>query len=122
MSARTKESILEQLVAAIDDAVEYLNVAKDDFLADKMRLDAVVRKLEVIGEAAKGLRDLSAQDAELAADLAPVDTAWKAAAGMRDRLIHKYWAVDVEIVWSTVKNDLPTLRAAALAVRFVHRP
>lgn len=117
MSQHSEEVILEQIVAAIDAAVAYADVTKADFLAAAMRQDAILRKLEVIGEAAKGLRDLSANDRALDAAMAPDAADWKAAAGMRDRLIHKYWAVDLEIVWSTVKVDLPRLRGVALNLR-----
>lgn len=117
MSLRTEDVILEQIIAAIDAAAAYASVSKDEFLAEPMRQDAIVRKVEIIGEAAKGLRDLAEKDPELAAAMEPNASEWKAAAGMRDRLIHKYWAIDLEIVWSTVKNDLPRLKVAAVKLR-----
>lgn len=112
MSLRTEAVILEQIVAAIDGAMKYASVSKAEFLTDQMRQDAMVRKLEIIGEAAKGLRDLAAIDAALDVAMAEDADAWKGAAGMRDRLIHKYWAIDLEIVWSTVTSDLPGLKQA----------
>lgn len=117
MSVRTEEVILEQILAAIAGAIGYAKVSKAEFLADSMRQDAVVRKLEIIGEAAKGLRDLAAADPGLDAAMGADAEDWRAAAGMRDRLIHKYWAIDIEIVWSTVTGDLPRLQAAAATLR-----
>ena len=62
---------------------------------------AVIRLLEVVGEAAKGV------SGELRGNHANVD--WKLIAGMRDRLIHGYFEVDLDIVWAVVKSDLPNL-------------
>jgi len=77
---------------------------KKGFLADEMLKDAVVRKLEVIGEASKKLsKEFKARTAS-----AP----WPAIAGMRDRLIHGYAGVDYEIVWKAVDGDLPALESA----------
>jgi uncharacterized protein with HEPN domain len=72
------------------------------FLADPMIQDAVIRNLEVIGEAAKGLsEDLR---------IANPDIPWKQIAGMRDVLIHHYFGVKLETVWQVVEEHLPPLR------------
>lgn len=75
----------------------------DDFVGDKKTTYAVVRGIEIIGEAVKKLpKDLK--------DLYP-DIPWKRIAGMRDKLIHEYFGVDAEIVWKTVKEDIPYLKS-----------
>ncbi len=69
------------------------------FRADPKTQDAVVRNLEIIGEAAKRIPDYVRE--------AHPDIAWRPAAAMRDFLIHEYPEVDVEAVWDTIQSDLP---------------
>ncbi len=73
----------------------------NDFQSDPKTLYAVIRCIEVIGEAVKRLPDNLR-------DKYP-DIPWKAMAGMRDRLIHGYDVVDNEIVWNTITLTIPTL-------------
>jgi uncharacterized protein with HEPN domain len=73
----------------------------DDFLDDYRTQDAIVRNIEVIGEATKNLSDaLRRQYPHIP---------WKVMAGARDRLIHHYFGVNNEIVWHIVQEDLPAL-------------
>ena len=73
----------------------------EEFLRDEKTKDAVLRNLEVIGEAAKNLpEDFKTAWAEVE---------WKKAAGMRNKLIHEYFGVSPQIVWETLKNDIPKL-------------
>ncbi len=81
---------------------------KDDFLADETLKRAVIRSLEIIGEATKKI---------------PVDykvkwssIKWKDMAGMRDRLIHDYLGVNYSIVWDVVKNKIPELHAQIIEI------
>ena len=73
----------------------------DEFMRDEVLLRAVIRSLEIIGEASKKI-SLDFKD-----DHPEVE--WKSMAGMRDRLIHHYFGVDYEMVFNTIKNDLPKL-------------
>ena len=73
----------------------------ETFQNDEVLSRAIVRSLEIIGEATKKLPP------EFIAHFPFVD--WKDMAGMRDRLIHQYFGVDMEIVWNTIKQDLPNL-------------
>jgi uncharacterized protein with HEPN domain len=71
-------------------------------MQDPIRMRAVVRSLEIIGEATKKIPpDFTC--------LFPL-VSWKEMAGMRDRLIHNYFGVDYEIVWNTVHEDLEVLQ------------
>lgn len=89
---------------AIGRILSYTTEGKQAFLADGKTQDAVVRNLEVIGEAAKRISgDLKSRHA---------DIPWKRMAGMRDKMIHEYFGVDLEIVWAAVERDLPALRVS----------
>ena len=89
---------------AIQDIRDYASVGRDGFMADRMRQDAVIRKLEIIGEAVKHLSD-SVRNRR-------PDIPWKQIAGMRDRLTHGYFGVDLALVWRVLERDLPSLDAA----------
>jgi len=68
----------------------------------------VIRKLEVIGEAVKGISgDTRARHPEIP---------WRQIAGMRDKMIHEYFGIDLELVWRVVERDLPALEAAVAAL------
>jgi uncharacterized protein with HEPN domain len=76
-------------------------LSKTEFLQDEKTFDAVVRNLEVIGEAVKKLpEDLRAKHPALE---------WKKMVGLRDILIHEYFGLDAEIVWDIVQNKVPAL-------------
>jgi uncharacterized protein with HEPN domain len=77
------------------------DVSYDVFVEDPVMTRAVVRSLEIIGEATKKIPP----DFSAAFPLVP----WRDMAGMRDRLIHNYFGVDYEIVWHTVREDLAVL-------------
>jgi len=76
-------------------------LAFTDFAADPKTIDAVVRNLSIIGEAARHIPD-SVQA------LSP-SIPWAAIRGMRHRIIHEYAQVDVAVVWDTVMHDLPPM-------------
>ena len=73
----------------------------EQFQADRKTVDAVVRNLEVIGEAARHL--VATQEG------LPADIPWADIAGMRNVLIHAYFGVDLGIVWQTASGDVPAL-------------
>ncbi len=81
---------------------------KDDFLADETLKRAVIRSLEVIGEATKNI------PADFKVKWGTIQ--WKNMAGMRDRLIHDYMGVNYSIVWDVVKNKIPELYAQIIEV------
>ena len=89
---------------AIQDVEQYASVGRDAFMTDKMRQDALLRKLEIIGEAVKNLSEKSKQRRP--------EIPWRQIAGMRDRLTHDYFGVDLALVWVTVEKDIPSLKTA----------
>ncbi len=93
---------LKQMLEAINQALGYIeNKNFTDFQTDQMMQDAVVRKIEIIGESA---RRLSSSFVGKHSDLPLVE-----AVSIRNKLIHEYDDIDTKIVWDTVKEDLPKL-------------
>jgi uncharacterized protein with HEPN domain len=100
---------LNDILESIDAIANYLKgVDRLAFLANGMMMDAVQKRLEVMGEAVKGL------DAQLKARHPEVP--WQRIAGMRDVLSHGYFGVDMNRVWEVAVKDLPVLRAQVLKV------
>jgi uncharacterized protein with HEPN domain len=89
---------------AITDIEQYASAGRETFMGDRMRQDAIIRKMEIIGEAVKKLSDATR-------DRRP-EIPWKRIAGMRDRLTHDYFGVDLMLVWAVVERDLTPLRDA----------
>lgn len=99
---------LKDILKAIESIEGFaVGLDYDSFVADDKTMSAVIRKLEIIGEAVKQLpEEIVVQHPEIP---------WKSIAGMRDRLIHSYFGVDPYLVWQTIHNRLPSLKAAVMA-------
>ncbi|MEA3344730.1 MAG: DUF86 domain-containing protein [Chloroflexota bacterium] len=94
---------LRHILRAINRIQGYIaGISYDQFLRDSLLQDGVVRQLEIIGEATKNV-------SHVFRDFHP-ELPWRQMAGIRDRLIHGYFEVDLFTVWDTVQSDLPLLR------------
>lgn len=94
---------LRHILDAINLIEEYLRgVSYDDFMINRMFQDAVIREIEIMGEATKNL------STELR-DKYP-NIPWKKMAGMKDKLIHGYFGVDLDAVWDTATKDIHELK------------
>jgi uncharacterized protein with HEPN domain len=101
MTLPTQVIYLRHIHDALLAVSEYTKDGHVSFLQSKMIQDAVLRNLEIVGEAVKGL------DADTR-NRAP-NIPWRRIAGMRDVLIHSYFGVDLEIVWRVVEVEVPLL-------------
>ena len=101
---KDQQIYLGHIRQAIADIRTYEAAGERAFWADRMRQDAIIRKLEVIGEAVKHLSDETRGRQP--------HIPWKQIAGMRDHLTHAYFGVDLALVWRVVERDLDPLDAA----------
>lgn len=94
---------LQHIRDAINRIESYVEVGRDEFMAASHWQDAVIRQLEIIGEAAKNISD--------ATRTAHPDVPWRRIAGMRDVLIHNYMGVDLDAVWEATRKNVPELKS-----------
>ncbi len=99
---RRDEAYLLDILIAARKARKFLeDVSWEAFQQSELHQNAVIRSLEIIGEAARLVSD-SARDAH-------PEVPWEEMIGMRNRLLHEYFRINVQTVWDTVQNDLPNL-------------
>lgn len=103
MSKRSDRELLLDILEAIDRIQLYVKELNySEFLKSTLVQDAVVRNLEIIGEASKNI----SHDVKTNSSIN-----WKKIAGMRDKLIHFYFGVNLDIVWSVIQEELPKLKS-----------
>lgn len=94
---------LGHVLSAIADIEDFASEGRASFMQDRKTQSAVIRQLEVVGEAVKQLSDPLRK--------AHPAVPWRLIAGARDRLIHGYFQVDLDSVWTMVAEDLPVLKS-----------
>ena len=94
---------LQHIRDAIQKIETYSMGGKESFNKNTQVQDAVIRNLEIIGEAVKNL-SVNLKNKHK-------DIPWGKMAGMRDEMIHEYFGVDLEIVWNVLEKDLPKLKS-----------
>lgn len=100
MSRREDSLCLEDIKTAIDKICIFIqDIDYSDFLKDEKTHDAVIRNLEIIGEASKNLSDEFKLNNQ--------EIPWSDLAKVRDKLIYHYFGVNFDVVWDIITNDLP---------------
>lgn len=99
---RKDEAYLRHVLDAISDIKRFMKgLTEEEFFENKEKQYAVLRALEIIGEATKNLsKEIKEEHPEIQ---------WSDIAGMRDKLIHQYFGVNLNLVWETVQKNLPEL-------------
>lgn len=100
---KTADIFLQHILESIELIEKRMkNVTYDEFTNDIDLQDMIIRRLEIIGEAVRNLpKEFREQY---------LDIDWQNSAGMRNALIHGYFAVDLDVVWDTISNDLPVFK------------
>ena len=102
MSKREDSAVIQDIKESLDRIISYTSKMEyEDFVQDYKTQDAVIRNIEILGEATKLLSDVMKNKYP--------DIPWKDIAGTRDKLIHDYFGVNLDIVWDIAKNEIPLL-------------
>ena len=110
MSRRPVGLLIEDIWEAIEKIERFLaGLDHDAFLQDDRTVDAVVRNLEIIGEAAGRL--------PAAFRSGHPDIEWRRIVGLRNRIVHDYFGIDLEIVWAILEHELPDFKEKIRALR-----
>ena len=111
-SKRTSDFLghILEAISRIGRYTDQMNIA--DFQENELVQDAVIRNMEVIGEACGNIRKLAPAFVQ-----SHPEVPWSSAIGNRNALSHGYFSVDLKLVWATVKSDLPTLKLAVERLR-----
>lgn len=100
---RDYKLFITDIISSMDDIEEFIgDMDVEQLKKDKKTSNAIIRKFEIMGEAAKNVPD------EIKNKFSNIP--WKSITGMRDRLIHAYFEVDYNLVWSAVKSDIPIFK------------
>lgn len=103
MSERYWKLFAEDILESIEKIENYIgNMHYEDFENDNLKIDAVVRNFEIIGEATKNISE------DIKNKYKNIN--WKGIIGLRNRIIHDYFGVDLKIIWFIIQNELPKLK------------
>jgi len=108
---KTKEDsfFLEHMLESIENIREFTKtIQKEEFFKNKEKQSAVIRQIEILGEAAKNLSEKTIFENPL--------IPWKELIGARDKIIHHYFGVDLEIIWEIIKTNLPDLETKLIPI------
>lgn len=94
---------IEDIIDAMNKALEFARgVSYEEFAKDDKTIFAVIRAIEIIGEAAKNIPEDARKEYP--------EIPWNGMAGMRDKVIHGYFGVDIKVVWDTIEKRIPEIK------------
>ncbi len=104
---------VEDIIQAIGKIEKYISdMEKEDFINNELVQDAVIRNLEVIGEAVKRIPN----DVRSSYEEVP----WRKISGLRDILIHEYFGININIVWDVIENKLQPLKVVVMELQKIY--
>ncbi len=104
---------VEDIIQAIGKIEKYISdMEKEDFINNELVQDAVIRNLEVIGEAVKRIPN----DVRSSYEEVP----WRKISGLRDILIHEYFGININIVWDVIENKLQPLKVVVVELQKIY--
>lgn len=110
MTKRALSEYLDDILAAIADIEAFTDgINFNEFRENREKVLAVVKSIEILGEATKKIPDEFRR--------AHPQVAWRSITGMRDMLVHEYWGIDMAVVWSTVEEGIPSLKAVIMEIK-----
>ena len=110
MKEKNDLAFIEHILESIN-AIENFskNLSREELAVNRLNQSAIVREIEIIGEAVKNLsEDIKSKHKEIE---------WKDIAGTRDKMIHHYFGVDLNIIWNIIKISIPDLKIKVLNIK-----
>ena len=109
MPRRDADLLLEDIRSSLERIERYTTgMGRENFLGDEKTIDAVVRNLEIIGEAVRWLPEPFTRE--------HVSIPWAQIAGLRNRIVHDYFGLDLEIIWQVLQTSLPDFKRRLAAI------
>ena len=108
MSKHDDRAFIEDMLARLELVAEFTKDGRDTFMNSKLIQEAVIRSLEIIGEASRNISEALRDEHS--------EVPWRQIAAFRNFVIHVYWDIKLERIWEIIENDLPALKPQLEAI------